>query len=231
MIYVSKLKSVIFDLDNTLYSEKTYVQSGFKEVSKYLSDKYAYDCDIIYSKMMEIFNEQGRGNVFDELINEFNFNEKVSTLVYIYRFHYPEISLYPESIPLLKNLKNNYKLALITDGRSFVQKRKVEALNIEMYFDRIIFTDILGDSFWKPSIEPYILTLSMLNSKPNESVYIGDDPYKDFKAPKQLGMQSIQVKMEDELDYWQKKGYKRFEADYTVNNLNEIMGVLDENWE
>ena len=37
--------------------------------------------------------------------------------------------------------------------------------------------------------------------------------------------------MEDELKYWQKKGYKRFEADYTVNNLNEIMGVLDENWE
>ena len=223
------MKSIIFDLDNTLYPEKTYVESGFKEVAKYLSNKYDCNFDSLFSQIMEIFNEDGRGSVFDRLISDFDFNENVSTLVYIYRFHFPDISLYPESIPLLNSLKKDYKLALITDGRSFVQKRKVEALNIEKYFDEIIFTDILGSDFWKPSVEPYNLALSLLNSDANESFYIGDDPYKDFKAPKQLGMKSIQVKMEDELDYCKKRGYERIEADYMVNNLNEILGVLNEN--
>lgn len=223
------MKSIIFDLDNTLYPEKTYVESGFKEVAKYLSNKYDCNFDSLFSKIMDIFNEDGRGSVFDRLISDFDFNEDVSTLVYIYRFHFPDISLYPESIPLLNSLKKDYKLALLTDGRAFVQKRKVEALNIEEYFDEIIFTDILGNDFWKPSVEPYKLALSLLNSEANESCYIGDDPYKDFKAPKQLGMKSIQVKMEEELDYWKKRGYERIESDYVVNNLNEILGVLNEN--
>ena len=222
------MKLIIFDLDNTLYPEQTYVQSGFKAVARYLSEKYSCDFDKLFSKIMDIFNEEGRGKVFDTLVNDLDFNENVSTLVYIYRYHFPDISLYSESIHLLNELKNNYKLALITDGRSFVQKRKVEALNIENYFDIVIFTDILGENYWKPSIEPYKLALSVLNCEAKDSCYVGDDPYKDFKAPKELGMKSIQVKMEDEMDYWKKRGYERVDADFQVDSLNDILGVLDE---
>lgn len=222
------MKSIIFDLDNTLYPEQTYVQSGFKAVAEYLSKKYKYDFNSLMLKITDIFNEDGRGSVFDRLVKELNFDENVSTLVYIYRYHFPNISLYSESIPLLNDLKEDYRLALITDGRSFVQKRKVDALKIENYFDIIIFTDVLGEKFWKPSTEPYKLVLSILNCEAKNSYYVGDDPYKDFKAPKQLGMKSIQVKMEDEMVYWKERGYERVDADVTVNNLNKILGVLDE---
>ena len=215
-------------MDNTLYSEKTYVQSGFKAVARYLSDKYDCNFNKLFSKLMNIFNRDGRGKVFDKLLNDLNFNEEISTLVYIYRYHFPDIFLYPESILLLDNLKNNYKLALITDGRAFVQKRKVEALNIENYFDVIVFTDVLGENYWKPSPEPYKLVLNMLDCDAKDAYYIGDDPYKDFKAPKNLGMNSIQVKIEDEMDYWKKRGYERVDADFQVDNLNEILGVLYE---
>lgn len=222
------MKLIIFDLDNTLYPEETYVQSGFKAVARYLSGKYDCNFEKLFSKIMDIFNKDGRGKVFDRLVNDLNFNEEISTLVYIYRYHLPDISLYPESISLLDTLKAKYKLALITDGRAFVQKRKVEALKIENYFDVVIFTDVLGENFWKPSVEPYNLVLDMLDCDAEDACYIGDDPYKDFKAPKQLGMKSIQVKIEDEMDYWKKRGYERFDADFQVNNLNEISGVLDE---
>ena len=222
------MKVIIFDLDNTLYPEETYVQSGFKAVAKYLSEKYDCDFDKLFSKIMDIFKEDGRGKVFDILVNDLNFNENVLTLVYIYRYHFPDIYLYSESISLLNHLKNNYKLALITDGRSFVQKRKVDALDIEKYFDVIIFTDVLGEKFWKPSVEPYKLVLSILGCDAKDACYIGDDPYKDFKAPNELGMGSIQVKIEDEMDYWKKRGFERFDADFQVDNLNDILGVLDE---
>ena len=222
------MKTIIFDLDNTLYCEETYVKSGFEAVATYLSEKYDCNFNNLFSRIMNIFNEKGRGKVFDILVNDSNFDENVSTLVYIYRYHFPNISLYTESIPLLECLKNKYKLALITDGRAFVQKRKVEALNIENYFDIIIYTDVLGEKYWKPSVEPYKLVLDMLSCDAKDAYYIGDDPYKDFKAPKILGMKSIQVKKEDEMDYWKKRGYERIDADFNVNNLNEILGVLDE---
>lgn len=224
------MKTVLFDLDNTLYSEETYVQSGFKYVSKYLGEKYDYDSNFIFSEMMKIFKENGRGKVFNSLLDEFDFDENVFTLVYLYRFHHPDISLYKETIPTLNALKSDYKLGLITDGRSFVQKRKIEALNVGKFFDVVVLTDVLGEKFWKPSVEPYKLALSILNCDIKNSCYVGDDPFKDFKAPKQLGMKSIQVKMEEELQYWKNMGYDRVDADYCVNNLNEILGVLDENW-
>lgn len=222
------MKVIIFDLDNTLYPEQSYVKSGFKAVARYLSEKYNCNFDELFLRIMDIFKENGRGSVFDKLLNDLNFNEDVSTLVYIYRYHFPDISLYPESLPILNDLKKCYKLALITDGRSFVQKRKVDALNIENYFDVIVFTDVLGENYWKPSVEPYKFVLSFLSCDAKDTYYIGDDPYKDFKAPKILGMKSIQIKMEEEMDYWKKRGYERVDADYQVGNLKDILGVLDE---
>lgn len=36
----SEIKGMIFDLDDTLYSEKEYVRFGFKSVSDYLGGRY-----------------------------------------------------------------------------------------------------------------------------------------------------------------------------------------------
>ena len=33
------IKAVVFDLDDTLISEKEYIRSGFKQVSKKIADK------------------------------------------------------------------------------------------------------------------------------------------------------------------------------------------------
>ena len=184
------MKSIIFDLDNTLYPEETYVESGFREVSNYLSSKYNLDKSIVFSKLMKIFNSKGRGKIFDILLKELDlYSEKnVLLLVYIYRYHFPKIELYKDSLDVLNELKaNGFKLGLITDGRSFVQKRKVEALGLNEYFDSIIFTDVLGSLFWKPSTVPYEITLDLLDSSAEESVYVGDDPYKDFLGAHKIG--------------------------------------------
>ena len=36
--YLDGLEAVVFDLDDTLYSEKEYVRSGYREVAKLLSE-------------------------------------------------------------------------------------------------------------------------------------------------------------------------------------------------
>ena len=167
------------------------------------------------------------GLVFNETLEKLDIYSETNlkTLIYLYRFHIPEIKFYDDSLESLQILKKDFKLGLITDGRVFVQKRKVEALNIENLFDTIIFTDILGSENWKPSKVPYEIALNLLNSNPEESVYIGDDPFKDFNAPKLLNMDSIQIKKEEVIDYWAKRGYKKVEPDYEINSLNEIYNL------
>ena len=223
------MKSVIFDVDNTLYSEMSYVKSGFMEVSKYLSNKYKLDCDMIFKKMIDILDAEGRGKVFNILLDDLNLSEKenVLNLVYIYRFHTPNISLYDDVLDTLTRLKEeNYKLGIITDGRALVQKNKIDALNLNEIFDVIILTDALGSDFWKPSVVPYQIALDLLNSAPNESCYIGDDSFKDFLGPKSLSMKSIQVQYEEEIDYWKKRGFNQTKPDYTVKSLKDIFDYL-----
>lgn len=223
------MKSVIFDLDNTLYSEKSYVKSGFREVSNYLSNKYTLDQDIIFKKMIHIFNVNGRDKVFNILLDDLNISEKenVLNLVYIYRFHTPNISLYDDVLDTLIRLKEeNYKLGIITDGKALVQKNKIDALNLNEIFDVIILTDALGSDFWKPSIVPYQIALDLLNSNPSESCYIGDDSYKDFLGPKSLNIKTIQVQYEKEIDYWKKRGFNQTKPDCTVKYLQDIFNFL-----
>lgn len=223
------MKSVIFDLDNTLYSELSYVKSGFIEVSNYLSDKYKLDSDIIYEKLFNIFNIEGRGKVFNILLDDLNLSDKenILNLVYIYRFHTPKISLYDDVLDVLIRLReDDYKLGIISDGKAIVQKNKIDALNLNNIFDVIILTDALGPDFWKPSIVPYKIALDLLNSTPNESCYIGDDSFKDFLGPKSLDIKTIQVQYETEIGYWKKRGFKQTKPDYIVKSLQEIFDFL-----
>ena len=223
------MKSVIFDLDNTLYSEMSYVKSGFIEVSDYLSNKYKLDCDMVFKKMVHILNVEGRGKVFNILLDDLNLSEKenIFNLVYVYRFHTPNISLYDDVLDTLITLKKmDYKLGIITDGKAIVQKNKIDALNLNELFDVIILTDALGSDFWKPSIVPYQIALDLLNSTPNESCYIGDDSFKDFLGPKSLNMITIQVQYEEEIDYWKKRGFNQTKPDYKVKYLQGIFDFL-----
>ncbi|MDR2623046.1 MAG: HAD-IA family hydrolase [Methanobrevibacter sp.] len=221
--------SIIFDLDNTLYPEETYVESGFEEVSKFLSEKYDLNKEELFLKLKDIFKKKGRGFIFDILLKDLDIYSKKNllTLVYVYRYHVPNIKLYDDVLDLINQLKKeNFKLGIITDGRSFVQKRKIEALEIAKYFNVIIYTDVLGEENWKPSTTPYKIALDLLDSKGDNTFYIGDDPYKDFLGAKKLGIKTIQIDRNLNLSYWAEKGYEEVRPDYKINNLNEILNII-----
>ena len=60
---------LIFDLDDTLYEEITYVKSGFLEVSKYANKKYGFNIDSSLNYMNNTLEMLGRGKVFDEFLD------------------------------------------------------------------------------------------------------------------------------------------------------------------
>jgi len=42
------IRALLFDLDDTLYDEKQFVRSGFKEVAKFIDDKFNINKKIFY---------------------------------------------------------------------------------------------------------------------------------------------------------------------------------------
>ena len=64
---------IVFDLDDTLYEEITYVRSGFKAVANYLSRNYKIGTTKnIYSQFVQLLKTQGRGKVFDSFLDNQN---------------------------------------------------------------------------------------------------------------------------------------------------------------
>ncbi len=187
---IRDVKGVIFDLDDTLYSERDYVRSGFRAVSEALGGNYE-------DKLTGFFIE-GKKPI-DELLKELKCEEKKEEMLEVYRKHKPQIKLYDGVRDTFQALKKaNVKIGIITDGRPEGQRNKIEALGLDT--DDLIVTDELGgEQFRKPCDIAFRILQNRWRLAPEEIVYVGDNPDKDFQAPDQLGMRSVYFRNSDGL--------------------------------
>lgn len=189
--YTDKLSTLIFDLDDTLYSEKDYVKSGYREIAN-LYPMFPGMEDELWESFLH------KGKAIDDVLLNYGLltEENRAKCLHAYHFQTPNICLYDGVDDMLNRLKRNkFRLGLITDGRPEGQRAKIKALNIENVFDKIIITDELGGiSFRKPNETAFIQMCEMLNIRFDEAAYIGDNIKKDFEAPKELGMKTIMFK-------------------------------------
>ena len=219
------IKVVIFDLDGTLYDEKEFVMSGFKVVSKYLSSSYDLSSDEIFRILKNDFELGLRRKNFDILLKKINLEEDVKKLVKIYREHTPSISLHEDAKEVLMKLRGKYKLGLITDGLKKTQENKISALGIKKYFDVITITDVYGRNHWKPSSKPFKIALDKLKVKARESIYVGDNPWKDFLGPKKLGIHTVRIKRgSGEYDHINVDDEHK--ANYIISNLTMLEKIM-----
>ena len=179
---------VVFDLDDTLYDEIDFVQSGFWAVAEFLAPDQP---EPLKDRMWNIFENEGSGQVFNKLLLETRIAAKIDKLVEIYRFHHPHITLSEKTRQLLESTHAMYPTALITDGHYLMQKNKFNVMGLERYIDYPVFTD--QHSTRKPEEKPYRLVMERFLSE-TKFVYISDNPKKDFIAPRKLGWKTIRYK-------------------------------------
>lgn len=205
------IKGVIFDLDDTLYSEKDYVKSGYKAVSDYLGGGY--------EKQLWDYFIDGKPAI-DELLKDIGRENEKSDVLSLYRAHKPNIRLYSGVPYLLETLKKRgYKVGIITDGRSEGQRNKLKALNIE-HLDFIVTDELGGTQFRKPCDIAFRIMLTKWKLPASQVVYVGDNLSKDFQAPAQLGIRSIWFNNEDGIYY------SSFSANKSIG-VNSIQSILD----
>ena len=205
------IKGVIFDLDDTLYSEKDYVRSGYRKIAEYLNDDFAYE------KLWEYFLE-GKPAI-DGYLSEINRLDLKAECLEVYRNQMPDITLYDGAIELIEKLKSKgVRVGIITDGRVEGQKNKLKALGLDEIVEDIIITDELGGiQFRKPNDISFGIMQCRWKLPFEQMIYVGDNPQKDFKAPRQLGMRW--------LNFYNKDGLYR--ADCEINSLNSIQEISD----
>lgn len=209
---------IVFDLDDTLYKEVSYVESGFRAVARHLGNLSLGD---------ELISSWRSGtNAFNQLINKYSLPFTTEELLEVYRSHFPEIKLDSYTYKVLDALVAKGKiLGIITDGRSLSQHNKIQALGLSRWIssDNIVISEEFGSA--KPDVRNYRYFMTKYPSM--TYAYIGDNMAKDFLAPKSLGWQTICLKNNGQNIHPQNLNLsKEYLSDITITSILEIKYFL-----
>ena len=190
-----RFKAIIFDLDDTLYPESQFVESGCRAVANYIKRIYGLQ---LFDDFLECYRSGVRANLFLDVLQRYFKQVEpflIQRLAEIYRCHFPSLELYPDARVGLALLPGaGLYSGLMTDSFGCVQKNKVEALRLRNLLDSVVYADDLGgEEFWKPSPEPFHILAIQMEIDSHEMIYVGDNPLVDFVGPRRLGMGTIQV--------------------------------------
>lgn len=217
------------DLDDTLYLERDYVNSGLASLSKWLAS--AHGIHGFYSASALLFEQGVRHTIFNQALDQLGYSYDpalITAMVAHYRSHSPTISLPHDARWFLQWVRSRCYTALITDGYSVAQRRKIDALGLHNTFDHIVVCDELGRECWKPSRVPFDDVIRCARTHSSRAIYIGDNPGKDVLGPANAGWSAILLRRKGGEHEREPIGCLRPTA--VVESLHEAVSVVVDIW-
>jgi putative hydrolase of the HAD superfamily len=192
---VEGINAIIFDLDDTLLDRsKTFGLYCEYLVNKFFPNNIQNKRDIILKiKRMDRNGYEDRNIFYEKITDTWNLKHKAEELENNWfeqfdKFTVPENGLM-DTLKYLINRK--YKLAIITNGSNSMQNRKIDALGIRTFFDKIIISSDVG--MRKPDKNIFLLVCDELKIFPSEAVYIGDNYEVDILGAVNAGLKAIWI--------------------------------------
>ncbi|PTU86821.1 HAD family hydrolase [Staphylococcus pasteuri] len=204
---IRKVKLVIFDLDNTLFSFNNLWMKANKDTFK----EYALLKDIEYNDFMKLYKkydlyfwkQHDEGLItLDELrelrliktLKHFDLNiSREEANKYFESFFtklLSSITVNRKMNDLLLSLKENVNIAILTNGKLKEQNIKIDNLDIRFIFEKNIFIS-QNIGYEKPNPEAFLNVMSNLNVNPEECLFIGDSFKNDVLGALNVNMTAI----------------------------------------
>lgn len=225
-----RIKAVIFDLDDTLYNQMQHLAGAYLSVGRLMNRLFGLNPLEVKRNLLKLAKVKGSasGMLFNILLENYKIkpeNELLNRMIStFYSYKLTKLEPYKDAANLLRMLKKKgLKLGLLTEGRPELQKAKLEALGFKKLFDDVIVTDELGGRYKKPNPEGFSEIAKRLGVKPEESIYLGDNPKKDFIGPRKIGMLTVRVLTGE---YRKTKVESDLESDITIRSLNKFWKAL-----
>lgn len=212
--------AVCFDLDGTLFDDRQYVRGGLRHAGDVLADWTGLE---LTDALLDAYFERGiTESTFDTVLREHGQpTELVTALVAAYHDNDATLSPFPETVPTLETLVDEYRLGVVTGGTN--GREKLDRLGLEEYFETVFVSPVYGSSKREPEI--FEATLDTLSVKPTEAIYVGDRPSLDFPQPNRLGMTTVRVKTGR---YAEADATENATPDYVVDSLDDLPPIVDD---
>lgn len=224
------LKAVLFDLDNTLINFLNFKVETAKAAASAMVKHGLPVTEIqAYGKIFSIYDEKGieYQKTFHDVIEPFglevNKAEKIqqaAILAYLEK-KFEVIRPYSMVRPTLLKIKEKYKLkvGIVTDAPRNKAWQRLVLTGLENEFDLIVTHDDTLEK--KPHPTPFHIALRKLGLLAPACLFVGDDPDKDIKGAKEVGMHTCLAKY----GLWNKKGETK--ADYEIEKFEDVLKLIE----
>ncbi len=216
-----KPKALLFDFDDTLGDREKYAYPLYRE----LIEKLAFDRSLIEQEALiqhcMLLDEQGditKAHVRDVMLEKHGI-DLGENLTEFWEANLNRFTvLFDDVIPTLEELKSRgYKLAIVTNGGSVGQRKKIERCGIAHYFDVIT---VSGDKdIHKPDPRIFLETAEALGVKPEECLMTGDIFYKDVLGAVNAGMDAVWM--------WSHGERNCSENVKKIRHIHELIDIID----
>lgn len=215
------IKTIIFDLDNTLFDTEALTEIVLKQAVEEMV-KAGLNCSVEegHQKIKEFITDP---NKFERLVKFFGPEKQeiidIGKNKYYKDAEFDNLNLYPGAFEILQKLKGKFKLFLLTQGEIKQQQKKINALKINDFFEKIFFAPVekKEDTFKK---------ILELGTDPKEMLIIGDRIDKEIKLGNQTGMTTVRI-LKGKYKILEPKEPLE-EPDYTINELLEILNLINQ---
>ena len=180
-----KLKTIVFDIDSTLYTNEAYV---------------SHQSEVQLRRFANVrgISEKKARTMFDDYRSEWSKThdgKKISEMTVAWRNELIEpadfLSRDEELIAVLQTLKKAYALVCVTNNPVSVGRKTLSVLGVEDCIAYVIGLDTFGKS--KPAREPFEEAAHRTEAAIEECLSVGDRYDIDIVLPLDLGMGGILV--------------------------------------
>jgi len=208
------IKLILFDLDGTLVDTSKDIttslnyalkQYGIQELS--VQDTVKMVGEGITRLIEKILGDE-KLHMRDEIIKMF---------IEYYSEHLADYSReYPYVRETLEQL-SGYKKAVISNKRESLSVELLEKLDLLKYFNLVAGSDTASAK--KPSPVPIFYIMGKLETKPYESMIVGDSSF-DIEAGKKAGIKTVAV------TYGYRERQYLQDADYMIDSLKDLKALI-----
>lgn len=226
-------KVIIFDADDTLFDFKRSERDALKNAMIHFNIEYNEDDHLkIYQEVnQDVWTEFEKGMITQEELKTERFKRLSDRLeiqldavkfaeLYMKYLSYGSF-LYEETIPLVKNLYENYRLAIITNGLRDVQNNRIRKSTIAEYFDDIVISEEVKVS--KPDPKIFEIALDHLKHTDKSNVLmVGDSLSSDIQGGLNFGIDTCWFNPD------RKVNNTAVQPKYEISSLMELRDILDD---
>lgn len=190
--------ALLFDLDNTLIDRTAaHLRYCRDFADRFFIDRDVSDREEAVQEMVERddFGYASREQYFEWLTERFASGILTSAELWQdYQTRLPGcFRKNPAILDLVERLAAKYRLAIVSNGSSRNQRRKLAQTGLMKRFSRVFISGEVGVE--KPNPVIFQLALDALDCDAGNALFIGDDPHRDIAGAAQVGVKTCWIRM------------------------------------